>query len=204
MTIHEPLTMATDYILAVVSFTCAVLLWRRNARAWFLMFLFTAAGSFFGGTYHGLGPSSGAFAAATLWKATVISVGLASFFLLVAAVQHRLATVFALLLFIAYASWMITHSSFLWVVIDYGATFIAVAIVHTTLWIRRGMPASRWIVWAFLVSAVAAAVQQSSIAIGPMRHNDVYHLVQIVALCLLWRGAVLMSLETARSTTRPT
>ena len=196
--------MATDYMLAGASIVFSILAWRKAGRVWGLMFLFTAAGSFFGGTFHGIGPAYGIFITTMLWKATAISVGLASFFLLIAAVQHRSAPLFALLLFVAYASWMITHSNFLWVVIDYGVTFLVVAIVHAVLWIRGQDRASWWIVMSFVVCLLAAGVQQSRLLAGPLNHNDLYHLVQIAALSLLFRGAMLMTWARARSTIPPT
>ena len=60
---NEPVTLVTDYILAIASTIFGVLLWRRAVRLWALAFFFTAAGTFFGGTYHGFG--GGAW-----WKAT--------------------------------------------------------------------------------------------------------------------------------------
>ena len=195
--------MATDYALAIAAVVFSARVWRNAGRAWGLMFLFTAAGSFFGGTFHGIGPGYGAFLAAILWKATVISVGLASFFLLIAAVQHRLATLFAILLFVAYGTWMITHSSFLWVVIDYGVTYLIVAAVHAVFWIRGRQAGSWWIVMSFVVSGLAAAIQQSRLLVGPLNHNDAYHLVQLAALWMLYRGAMLTTSEKARSTIPP-
>jgi hypothetical protein len=50
--VNEPITMATDYMLAIASTIFAILLWRRDVRLWAIAFLFTACGSFFGGTYH--------------------------------------------------------------------------------------------------------------------------------------------------------
>ncbi len=204
MTVHEPITMATDYLLAIASLIFAALLWRRSSRAWVLMFLFTATGSFFGGTFHGLGPAYGPFATALLWKATVYSVGLAAFFLIVAAVPRGWAAIIALLMFIVYGSWMITHTSFLWVVIDYGVAYVVIAAVHAVLWLRTRSQASPWIVLSFVVAVVAAGLQQSSVAIGRMNHNDVYHLVQLVALWFLYRGAAFMTTASVQSTTEAT
>ena len=92
----------------------AVLLWRRNVRIWALMFVFTAFGSFFGGTFHGFGGG-------IWWKLTVYSIG-------------------------------------------------------------------------------AAVVQQMPITY----HNDIYHLIQLIALWLLYRAGTLMTSSTTPLTSQPT
>jgi uncharacterized protein DUF6962 len=184
MTINEPLTLATDYMLAIASTIFATLLWRRNVRFWALAFVFTACGSFFGGTYHGFG-------GAGMWKATVYSIGLASLFLLLPFLR-----VVAIVLFAAYAMWMITHDSFAWVIADYGITLLLL----TAMMMIRWSPMSSWVIGSVVVSVVAAIVQQAPIAY----HNDIYHVIQLVALWLLYRGGTLMNSATAPPTIQPT
>ena len=75
MSIHEPMTVATDYLLAVAATIFGVRLLRAGAKMWALAFFATAVASLLGGTYHGI-------AWEPLWKPTVYAVGLASLFLL--------------------------------------------------------------------------------------------------------------------------
>jgi hypothetical protein len=76
VTITEPVTMATDYVLALAALGCAVSL-RRSRRSvvsivlWRLGFLFTAAAAAVGGTYHGFAPYFSASVHETLWRVTV-------------------------------------------------------------------------------------------------------------------------------------
>jgi len=185
-------TLATDYLLTIAAAVFAARLWRTN-RMWALAFLFTACGSFFGGTYHGFVPVLAPPVAAALWKATIYSIGLASFFLL--AGSSRALVVVALVKFIIYASWMITHDDFTWVIVDYGVTLLIVAIV-----VR-----SRWVIGSIVVSVIGALVQQSRFALHRhFNHNDLYHVIQLVALWLLYRGGRLMNPSTERPTNRPT
>jgi hypothetical protein len=87
----------------------------------------------------------------------------------------------------AYASWMITHDSFLWVILDYGISLIIVLSLQLVGWVRDNTASAPWIVGSVVVSVIAAAVQQA-----PIRwHNDIYHVVQLFALWLLFRGAML-------------
>jgi len=192
MLVAEPVTLATDYLLALAAGVFAALLWRTN-RFWALAFLFTACGSFFGGTYHGFAPVLGPLTAVALWKATIYSIGLASFFLL--AGSHRAFVLLALVKFIVYASWMITHDDFTWVMVDYGLTMLIVAIA-----VRN-----RWVIASIAVSVLGALVQQSRFALHRhFNHNDLYHVIQLVALWLLYRGGKLMNRSTGPPTNRPT
>jgi len=179
MSVHEPTTLLTDYLLCAAAAIFAARLWRTH-RMWALAFAFTAAASLFGGTYHGFAPILGALTEVVLWKATVLSVGLASCFLLAGA-SRRLAG-FAVVKFVAYASWMITHDDFSWVILDYGITLLLVGIA-----LRR----NGWVLGSIGVSVLAALVQQQGLTLhANFNHNDLYHVVQLVALWLLYRGGL--------------
>lgn len=183
MGINEPVTLATDYINAAASVVFGVLLWRRNVRSWALTFFFTAAGSFFGGTFHGFGGEM-------WWKLTIYSIGLASLFLLLPFLR-----VVAIAIFVAYAAWMTVHDSFGWVIADYGVSLLLLVIVMIVKW----SPMSRWVLASVAVSVVAATVQQAPIAF----HNDIYHVIQLGALWLLYRAGTLMNAATDRPTSPP-
>lgn len=184
MTIHEPITMATDYLLALAAAIFAVVLWRRGRRMWTFVFLFTATGTSFGGTLHGTGE-------ALWWKPTVLSIGLASFFLLLAGTESRALHVAALLKFMFYATWMITHDSFLFVIVDYGIALIVVLCTQAYAWVHDRAESAPWIMSSVVVSVIAAVVQQAPIP----WHNDVYHGIQLIALWLLYRGALVGSMK---------
>lgn len=180
----EPVTLATDYVLAMAAVTFGVLLWRRGNRPWALAFFFTACGSFFGGTFHGFGGE-------VWWKLTVYSIGAASLYLLLPFLRATAMSIFAV-----YALWMTVHDSFAFVIADYGITLLLLAIVV----IVRRTAMSRWVVGSVVVSVLAAIVQQAPIAY----HNDVYHAIQLVALWLLYRGGTLMNAAKDRSSIPPT
>jgi hypothetical protein len=182
VTVHEPMTLATDLLLTIAAFIFALRLWRVH-RMWALAFLFTAAGSFFGGIHHGFGPLMTPLLSLTLWKATLFSIGLASFFLLMG--SGRALAVIAIVKLVVYMSWMITHNEFVYVIADYGLTLLIVGIVQL---VRRG-PSTPWVVGSIIVSVAGALVQQSGFALHQhFNHNDLYHVIQLVALWLLFRG----------------
>ena len=184
------MTVATDYLLAIAATIFGIRLWRAGARPWALAFFFTAAASLLGGTYHGL-------AWEPLWKPTVYAVGIASLFLL--AGLGRGFAIFGALKFVVYATWMLSHDEFRYVIYDYGLTLLVVGAFAAVK--RNG-----WIVAIIVVSVIAAAVQQSGLALHRhFNHNDLYHLIQIVALWMLCRGGLtLKTTRTGRSMSRPT
>lgn len=186
------MTLATDYLLAALSGWLAVLLYRRSfqraVRWWAYAFMALAAGAFLGGTWHGFLQND------LLWKATVLSVGVASFAMVAGSSfatlggRARDAVLWlAGLKLIAYWWWMLGRDDFIYVVIDTGIAFGAVAAMH--LWRFNG-----WILAGVAVSVAAAAVQASGFAPHPsFNHNDLYHVIQLAAMFLLYRGARTLS-----------
>lgn len=180
----EPTTALTDFLLAAVAFVLAA----RIAGAWRFAFLFTGIAALAGGMYH-------TRPVVAVWKITVMSVGLATFFLIVAAaratVSRRTASILsgvAGVQFVLYAAWMTTHDDFIYVIADYGSGLLCVAALY--VYAFRHMPrASKFVLSSIAVSIVGAAIQASGFSLHRhFNHNDLYHVVQIVALVLLYRG----------------
>lgn len=187
MTIHEPMTLATDFLMGAFALVFAARLW-RDRRPWALAFAFTAAASFLGGAYHGVGPFLTPLAGIVLWKTTVFSVGLASFFLLWA--RGRLLATIGTIKLVLYLSWMTAHDDFVWVIADYGLSLLLLGIEQGAGWIRSRVESAPWILASIGVSVAGALVQQSGAVFHRhFNHNDLYHLIQIAALWLLFRGA---------------
>lgn len=179
---HDPMALITDTLLAVAAVVFAVLLWRAH-RMWALAFVFTGLAAFLGGTYHAFAPED-----ALLWKAVVYSVGIASFFLL-AGSGGRILRIFATAKLLLYLIWMATHDEFVWVIADYGLTLMIVGAVHA-IWRSRATP---WVLSSIAISILGALVQQFRVTVHPywFDFNDLYHLIQIVALWMLYRGGAI-------------
>ena len=171
----DPIALVSDSVLGVLALIFAFRLWNVH-RMWALAFVFTAAATFVGGIYHGYGDRT-----PELWKVTVIFVGIASFFLL-AGTHRRLAVVAAVKL-VVFLTWMTTHDDFIWVVADYGLTLILVGIFH---------PAKKWVLGSIAVSILGAIVQQLQVTLHPywFDYNDLYHVIQMVALWMLYRAGL--------------
>jgi len=191
MTIAEPATLITDYLLGGFSLYWGIPLYKSiKAKWWGVAFFAVAASAFIGGTYHGF-PQ---FHPHELWAATMFCAGVASFAMVVATGQATgIAPTFffwfALLKFMAYVAVTSRHDEFLYVVIDSGIGLLLVALLHAI----RGDPPWRWMIAAVAVSVAAAGVQAMRLAPHPhFNHNDLYHVIQIAAMWLFYRGARLI------------
>ena len=204
--------MATDYLLAVVCLVLGLRLWRRAGdrsraiRLWSSAFVATAVAAVTGGTFHGFTVHLNALTATALWKATVWAIGAAGLLMVwaVAVAElgltwRRTVVYLASLKFGLYAGWMVTHDQFRYVLIDYAPSLVAIAGIE--MWARRarGSAAASWIVAGLLVTVLAAGVQAARLAPHPhFNHNDLYHVIQMAAFYLLYRGGLLWVPETAQ------
>jgi hypothetical protein len=184
------MTLATDYALGGVAGWLAWRLFRNRSSQesrflWALAFAALALAALLGGTWHGFARND------FLWKATLLSAGVASFAMLAAAVfacttgtlRHGLLALAAAKC-IVYSAWMLAHNDFVWVVVDTGIALAAVALLHIASF-------NGWILAGVAVSLTAAAVQASGLALHRhFNHNDLYHVIQIGAVALLFRGAM--------------
>ncbi len=197
--IAEPATMLTDYALAGVTAWLSGSLARaregqRSRALWALAFAALALAATLGGTWHGFAPSFAPIAVLLLWKATVLCVGIASFGMLAGSAisvtagnARKTLVAIAAAKLAVYSGWMVGHSEYIYVIADTGAALVLVAALH--LFSARDR-ASRWILAGVGVSALAAGVQASGFALHRnFNHNDLYHVIQIAAMILLYAGA---------------
>ena len=183
---NEPTTVITDYVLGAVAAWVALQLFRSPQRAqrfWALAFAALAVGAFLGGTWHGFMRSDG------LWKATVLTLGVTSFGMVAGSAvatlsgRLRLAALTAVTAkLMLYLTWMQSHHEFIYVVLDTGSALLVVAGLH--LWRWNGPMLA-----GVALSVIAGLVQASGFALHEhFNHNDLYHVIQTVAVVLLYRG----------------
>jgi len=216
--ISEPTTLATDYILGTLSGVFGVLLLQHNrsprqraVTLWAAALLAAAAGSFVGGTYHGF-PSALGARAPTVWTLTTISMGLASFLLLAAALTAAFSGRWrtwllglAAIKLCIYVVWMLGHDEFRYVIYDYGST-LAILLILIAAGQTHGASGHRALIASgILVSIAAAVVQQSGFRLHQhFNHNDLMHVVQMGGVWLLFKGGAGLrdNTKTRRDTTR--
>jgi len=192
---NEPTTVLTDYALAAVS---AYLGWKLipYSKYWSLAFLALALGALLGGTWHGFWQND------FLWRATTLTVGVASFGMVAgsstAVTTGNLRAVliaFAAGKLVAYTAWMLYHDDFIWVVADTGTALLIVALLH--LWRFNG-----WILMGVAVSVLAGLAQASGFALhAHFNHNDLYHVIQAGAMLLFYLGVKRYATEARRPST---
>ena len=198
--IAEPTTMLTDYALAGVAAWLAWSLARvrdgqRSRALWALAFAALALAAALGGTWHGFAPSFPAIAVLLVWKATMLCAGIASFGMLAGSAicatagnARKALVAIAAAKLAVYSGWVVGHSEYIYVIADTGTAFVLVAALH--LWSAARDRASRWILAGIGVSVLAAGVQASGFALHRnFNHNDLYHVIQIAAMILLYAGA---------------
>jgi hypothetical protein len=198
LTIHEPATLLTDYFLAVLA---GGLSWRmRKAAAagprsqawWSRMLALTGASAFVGGTYHGFAPAFPTIVQQALWLATLwIIVALAAALELslveelAPAARRRFWRSLVALKFFLFVILAVARPVFATASAAYGPSLLA--------WLAAAAashrPWSRWIFGAVALSVLAAVVQQLRLAPAVwFNHNDLYHVLQAVALIALYRA----------------
>lgn len=203
MPLTEPMTLATDYLLAAVGIVLARKLAPEGEAAtgalawWRLALVAMAVAAFAGGTFHGFTRLLPAMVLTALWKLTMVAIGVAGTALARASVEpvlsergRRVAAAALWMELALYAVWVLfVDDGFGSAVVQYGAAMLLAAAIHTALALR-GRPAAWWIVGGVAVSLAAAAIQQSGLSLH--RHfnqNDLYHVVQVAGLFLFFRGA---------------
>jgi hypothetical protein len=205
--ITEPMTMATDYLMGALAFVLAMRLLADTAagqqwsgRLWAAAFVMTAAAAFVGGTYHGFIQWMPGLAGRALWKATLVATGIGSACLLAAAVtaavagplRHALMGLVVVKL-VVYSWTIATKDAFVLVIADYGTALVAVLLAA---WFMRptGLtPAAWWMTAGVAVAVVAGVIQWAHVAPHVrFNHNDLFHVVQMASLYLLYRGGLLL------------
>jgi hypothetical protein len=202
MTIAEPMTVVTDFLLAggCAAFACALFFRAGSpvaAHLWGLAFAAMGVAAVIGGLFHGFRPTLDSAVLTALWKLTVYAVGLGGFLMLAASIvavikpplRQWLLALAAVKLAI-YAVWMLTHSEFRYVIYDYAPSLLGVLILHILAWSKRA-PGAHWMVAGVLGSFAAAAIQLSGVRLNEhFNHNDLYHVVQLAAFGGFYIGAV--------------
>lgn len=206
MQISEPMTMLTDYILAGQTVFFSIKLLRKgNAEnessvtfwGWAMLMLFL--GALIGGTSHGFTLYFNETTKFLLKKATVFSIGLTIFFMLIAStlstIKKPLSSWLLLipgLQLIFYSFWMATHDNFIYVVWNYSPALFAIILMQIYAYRKFRSPAALWIISGMLISVFAAGVQVSGFALHKhFNHNDLYHVIQMGGLFIAYKGALL-------------
>ena len=204
MELSEPTTALTDFILALLAlgFSLQLMPYARRLRQesihdWALAFGALSVGALAGGISHGFAAQLSETAQGIVWRITLYSIGLASYYMVAgtarAAMRRRLANWLVLVAAIklaGYLYWTTVRPEFTLAVYDYVPNMLAVLVMGVMLKRRRRDPAGFWLAVGVVISFFAAAVQLSGLTLAEnFNHNDLYHVIQMVALVMFYRGA---------------
>jgi len=207
MRVTEPMTMITDYGMGVLALVLAGRLFGDGAagaqlsgRLWAAALVMTAVAAFVGGTYHGFVTGMPGAAGRAVWKATQLATGIGSACLLAAAAVaattgtlQRALLAIVLVKLLAYAWAMAASDEFTVVIVDYGTALLAVLAAAWFIRPSGLTPATWWITGAVAAAVVAGAIQRARVSPHPsFNHNDLFHVVQMASLYLLYRGGLLL------------
>ena len=209
MGLHEPAVALTDFLLALECGAFAFLLLRNggggrggvSARAAFgVFFAAAAAAAFLGGLVHGFFPDPAGIGNRALWTLTLLAVGLTAAAAAVAALRlgrwpaadGRAVPALGLLL-LAYAAVVLWISRrFVIAIAAYLPATLLLLAVLAGRWRRHRETASLLGIIGLLLTLLAAGLQQAGVGIHPkyFDHNALYHVVQALAMYLLFRCAL--------------
>jgi hypothetical protein len=194
---QEPDVTITDFLLAFEALAFAVLIARSSTttlQRWFVIFFgATALASLAGGLVHGFFGDS-----KLLWRLVLIALGVVSAAgwaigadLLFTDRTARLVATAAWVAFAAYAFVVIfLTDAFLAAVANYLPSTLFLIVAFFVAY--RAQPSRPLLAGlsGLVLTLIAAAVQQSQIALHPrFNHNALYHVLQAVALFLVFRAS---------------
>ena len=214
----EPTTTITDFILSGMSFYFGhVLFWgkypslneKKFKRSWALMFLFLGIGSFLGGVSHGFAYLKEDYLYMNrTWPLTVLSIGVASYYLLLSIaieyfpkyksqiflLAYAKMTAFLLLMFgypEKYFGDFLTVN-FSLVILDYAPVLVLLLVMNIIDYVKTKRIAAKAMIIGIALSICGTIIQTSGFSLHQhFNHNDIYHVFQMVAIYLMFRAVKL-------------
>lgn len=205
----EPDVALTDYLITLISM---VFIWdiyridfteNRSHRIWLIFFFSIALSSVLGGTVHGFCGNETTLCYQLLWTSTLLSIGLTAVscwmlggYLLFSQRNMSSWAICVISLYMVYSFIIIFyHQEFYIAILNYLPAITLLLIANLISYCKTKSADCLWIMSGIVISFLAAYVQQAHIAFHPgyINHNASYHLIQIVGLAFIFKGAKLQS-----------
>lgn len=204
MSISEPSTLVTDYLLGAVAFWLAARLAAASSRTgswpqalWAVAFALGAVAAFAGGTFHGFRSALGPFAGALLWQCALLGGALAGTLLVAGAAIHVLrgrALRVALVVLAAKAMLelvLISRSGLTRYAVWSGVASVVLLLALALLRVREDRGTLGWLLLGLAMGGAALAVQAARLSPHPhFNHNDLCHVLLTAALWPFYRAGL--------------
>jgi hypothetical protein len=206
--VTEPMTVATNAVLAVLAFVFAARLAYRSvaegsAAGGSLAATFVATGlaALIGALAHGTDPAGGEALRARFWRGALYATGFigaatvasVAFFATRGSMRTAIL-VFAAMKLIVFVVRVTRQPEFRVAAADYGGALAILLVGAVFMAVRHQAPGMAWLIGGVLVSLVAGIVQARRLALHRhFNHNDLYHVIQMAALYAFYRGGALLA-----------
>ena len=204
--LHEPTTTITDLIIFGLGlyFACGVYehysIYGTAVHFHFAgTFLFMGLAGLFGALTHGFGPDISQRNHQFLWRITLVCIGLTTVFMLLGGLTHILPDpswihwlpVIGLIIFIAA---IFKNDKFKTVVLFYVPGMILVLVMMVVSYFTTHNDGALWIIASIVIGFVGAGIQQSGFSLHThFNHNDIYHVIQMGGMILLYKGTIVLN-----------
>ncbi len=202
MSISEPSTLLSDYLLAAVAIGLGVRLaaaaaGSRARQLWSVAFVVGACAALAGGTIHGFSAWLDPLVRAWLWQCALLGSALAGALLLAGAALHTLrGNLLRLALAIVVAKLavelaVIAGSGLTRDALWAGAATIVLLLALTLLRARTDPAPLGWLLLGLALAAAGLAVQAARLTLhAHFNHNDLCHVFLTAALWPFYRAAL--------------
>lgn len=201
--IYEPVTTFTDLLILALGLYYTRELYGMYAaklndvHLYFMMvFFFMGLAGLFGALSHGISPHFAEGVHSFFWKMTLYSIGLIMFAMLLGGLYHvfpfqtmKWLKWLPFIGLIAFFVLVTKHDDFSIAIRFYKPAITLVFIMMLYSLLRYKSDGTGWIIISILVTFAGAFVQQSGFSLHKhFNHNDIYHVIQMGSMVLLYRG----------------
>ncbi len=189
----EPITALTDFLLSVECFIFTFLIFKRAVSwqrlFWNGFFICVGMGAFLGALFHGFSFAQSVF----LWRGVNLSLilGITFFPLAILSLRTRIIPKWLFALFIAIlilASFFFYNSQNFLHILFYEGGVLTICIMIALTYLRKGYQEGKPLLLGMVVSVVAALAQATNMRLLFLNNNDIFHLVQIIAMVFFFKA----------------
>ena len=205
--LFEPTTFISNIILFIMTFVLGQKIsdvyWQSFHPFHFHLswsFYAVAAGSIIGSLFHGFGPHFPQLMREWIWKGVLTCMGFTTFSLMMAGVSavmsydsYRIIMWVAVVGLILYGWQTVKFAGF-----GHSVKFITIGMIFTftafaTLYWRQAHPGSGYLFAGVLLTIASGGLWATGWSIHKQfNHNDLFHVIQMVCLWLLYQGGVII------------